>query len=747
MSKAMLAADAERTAGSRQVLRQVTLCWAELAAAIDGTRAGRGSTASNDARRLTETLCFLGLCRRQGLIGADGASLSGLESEAAWSAFGETYGDDLLGPHTVGAAVQGVWRALSVALSASRSRPELLGRIHECLLDRQLEAKAGGSVRIVSARPERKARGIFYTPPAIAAYIVQRALDGRGLRTDDSPFEMMLLDPACGSGHFLVAAARWLAGAARRAGISGIEREIAGQLHGADIDAEAVLIARRVVWLELLSSAGRPAPALGRELAQRLSQNIVPADILTESGRATTPEGQSTATSSIEPPGPAPWRQASFDLLLGNPPFHRELGHRCVLSRLARTDLGRRVSAPRMDLSYYFVHRGLELLKPGGRLAYVMPAYWTTSRGASNLRLVLRDAAHIDEITLLEGKRFFTSVSGRHMVLIVTNRPSNAPTLITGNRHPRMSFEKTPSQLFHGSQIDLEPPADRLLEKLALWPCLERLGKVRQGIVENPATITAKMIDRLDAHWRLGEGVFSLAPDEVTRLAIGPAEQNVLRPYYDLCDLGRYWIAPRASRTLIYSTAETWDRLEECPRLAAHLERFRPILDARRETRLGRRPWWHLHWPRAPDLWKRAKIVALQMARRPAVAPVTTPAYVSFSVNVFAPSSGTTEHLYYLAAILNSRLMWKWYRHRAKRRGVGLEINGHVLAATPVRRIDLADAAQRRRHDRLVELVGERMSSDSRAATALESAIDAAVYELYGLSDAEIATVEAATAE
>ena len=85
--------------------------------------------------------------------------------------------------------------------------------------------------------------------------------------------------------------------------------------------------------------------------------------------------------------------------------------------------------------------------------------------------------------------------------------------------------------------------------------------------------------------------------------------------------------------------------------------------------------------------------------------PVAEPTYVSFSVNVFVPAESTREHLNYITGILNSRLLWQWYRHHAKRRGIGLEINGHVLGATPVHMIDFSDRGQKDVHDKIVMLV------------------------------------------
>jgi hypothetical protein len=236
--------------------------------------------------------------------------------------------------------------------------------------------------------------------------------------------------------------------------------------------------------------------------------------------------------------------------------------------------------------------------------------------------------------------------------------------------------------------------------------------------------------------------VFVLRAEEASRLGLSDAESSLLRPYHVLADLGRYWIADSASRRLIYSTSRTWPEERQFPLLLGHLARFRALMEARRETRLGRRAWWHLHWPRAESIWPSAKLIAVQMGPRPAFVPAIGPAYVPFSVNVFVAGNSIPEHLYYLAGLLNSRLLWNWFRHHAKRRGVGLEINGHVLAATPIRRIDMAVPADRARHDKVVDLVSRRLELEQRQRATgalcpeiepLEAEIDRLVCELYGV--------------
>jgi len=184
-------------------------------------------------------------------------------------------------------------------------------------------------------------------------------------------------------------------------------------------------------------------------------------------------------------------------------------------------------------------------------------------------------------------------------------------------------------------------------------------------------------------------------------------------------------------------------------------------MDARRETQKQSNCWWHLHWPRDEHLWQAAKIISIQMGSRPSFVSAVRPTYVSFSTNVFVPNSRTKESLHYITGILNSRLLWKWYQHYAKRRGAGLEVNGNVLSRSPVRCIDFAKPDEVKEHIRVVELVQQmldlnrrlRIAKITHERTALERQIEATdreidrlVYELYGLSDEEIRTVEEATA-
>ena len=306
----------------------------------------------------------------------------------------------------------------------------------------------------------------------------------------------------------------------------------------------------------------------------------------------------------------------------------------------------------------------------------------------------LRDTVHVDEIFSCGKLKVFQHVSGQHMLIRVTNRTGSQPTtiklaesatqntaepFINGTIPPRV-FSKRSDQLFREGKVDIQPAPDTFLAKFEGCAALASLGIVRQGIAENPACINKKTNLRYGNRFDVGEGVFALRPDEVANLRLTEREQELLRPYHDLCDIDRYHLAAEPSLSLIYSTPSTCPDIREYPALCDHLSRFQPIMAARRETRKGTNSWWHLHWPRDEGIWKSAKILSVQMGRRPAFVPANRPVYVPFSVNVFVPHKNTRQHVNYVTGVLNSRVLWKWFQHHAKRRGAGLEINGHVLA-------------------------------------------------------------------
>jgi len=84
---------------------------------------------------------------------------------------------------------------------------DVLGAIYEDYIGHVLEEK-GAEVDIVSMLEERRKAGIYYTAPSLVEYIVRTCLSQKivGCRTTDEVSKIKVLDPAVGSGSFLIKA-------------------------------------------------------------------------------------------------------------------------------------------------------------------------------------------------------------------------------------------------------------------------------------------------------------------------------------------------------------------------------------------------------------------------------------------------------------------------------------------------------------------------------------------------------------
>ena len=158
---------------------------------------------------------------------------------------------------------------------------EQLGAVYETLLDYEPRVERG-AVSLQPGSGVRKATGTFYTPQPIADYLVRRTL-GPLVRdaTPDRILQLRVVDPAMGSGAFLVAACRFLAHAYEAALVRAggchatdvgdadrvaMRRTIAERvLYGVDLNPMAVQLARLSLWLATLA-ADRPLGFLDHRL-------------------------------------------------------------------------------------------------------------------------------------------------------------------------------------------------------------------------------------------------------------------------------------------------------------------------------------------------------------------------------------------------------------------------------------------------------------------------------------------------
>lgn len=151
---------------------------------------------------------------------------------------------------------------------------EELGSVYESLLELhpQLDVDAGTFTLETAAGNERKTTGSYYTPTSLIAVLLDSALDPvldeSAAKDAEAILEIRVCDPACGSGHFLVAAAHRIA--RRLASVRTGDEEpspeatrhalrdvVSRCLYGVDINPMAVELCKVSLWMEALDP-GRP---------------------------------------------------------------------------------------------------------------------------------------------------------------------------------------------------------------------------------------------------------------------------------------------------------------------------------------------------------------------------------------------------------------------------------------------------------------------------------------------------------
>ena len=168
---------------------------------------------------------------------------------------------------------------------------EELGSVYESLLELtpRLAEDGHGFAFVAGAETrgnQRKTTGSYYTPDSLVQALLASALDpvldrvqaeapGDGALAADALLGVRVLDPACGSGHFLLAAGRHIAGRVARlraGGTPGAEdyrhalRDVARAcLHGVDRNPMAVELAKVALWIETVEP-GKPLGFLDANL-------------------------------------------------------------------------------------------------------------------------------------------------------------------------------------------------------------------------------------------------------------------------------------------------------------------------------------------------------------------------------------------------------------------------------------------------------------------------------------------------
>lgn len=660
--------------------------------------------------------------------------------------------------------------------------PEILGSVYERFLGNTIVVN--GAQVAVEPKPEvKKARGVYYTPIYIVDYIVQRALGGLCHGKSPSALaKLRVLDPACGSGSFLLGALRFLFAEHVRAYVAQYEetgrvpcsplpqgrgrrktdpvaiykgpsddwqlttaekeRILTNNIYGVDIDPQAVEVTKLALLLKVLEGESddtiaaqlsiwkeRALPDLSKNI--RCGNSLISPDFRDEQQRALfeLDEDEQWKLNAFDWGSKAHGfgevlAAGGFDAVIGNPPYGFHQIHAQATKPYIRTHYT--VSRGSFEHYFLFYERSLRLLKKGGRHGFIVPVTWLTIPSADALREFILSGYALREICWLPELVFKNAKVNTLITLIERSLPSDVHVDI----HESLGFIEPPAESRTYQQQDFVKGGN----VIRIFEAADDTGVLRK--IQSRSITLGSLAEPCSGYnpYEVGKGK---APGGGAHTKETVKE----KPYHSTKCRGAAWkpeiVGRDLARYLVNITGERWIK-------------YGPWLAAARDP--------------ANFVGRRLLIQEITGGREKRIVAAFHDGELYHSRDVIPVRlTKPWPHGYFLLAILNSTL-GSWYHHRVSPKAKK-QLFPKVLVSDvrdfPIPAIDRSTKRDVEAHDRVVALVTQILSTrlemaSARApgrreqleqkAEALDRSIDNAVFGLFALSPDEIKMVEAGLA-
>ncbi len=673
---------------------------------------------------------------------------------------------------------------------------DILGQVYEQFLGKVI--RLSGQSAKVEEKPEvRKAGGVYYTPTYIVDYIVRQTL-GRLLEhhapDPTGPVSRLrVLDPACGSGSFLLGAyqylldwhlrgylaapSRWSKGRNRtlhqtangtyHLTLAERKRILLDNLYGVDIDPQAVEVTKLSLLLKVLEDtpdalsgqltlfAERVLPDLGDNI--KCGNSLIGPDFYGGAQMALFDIGEQLRINAFD------WATefgdvmgaGGFDAVIGNPPYIRIQ----TMKEWAPVEVEfykrayRAAGKGNYDIYVVFVEKALSLLNPRGRMGYILPHKFFNAQYGEPLRGLIAEGRHLSEVVHFGHQQVFAGAT-TYTCLLFLNKVgadefnfANVNNLDDWRRDGRALTGILPASEATGYEWNFNISEGKgLLERLAnKYPHLGDVAdRIFQGlvtgadkvfIVENPSDLESDLLKPL------------LRTNSLTPYNYPSIDSYILFPYF--LEHGKAKLIPDKELRKRYPL--TW----------RYLKSKESVLRNREKGKWNHEQWYAFGRSQNLNQMDETKLIIQVMALKPTVI------YDDRSLYMTGGGSGpfygirlkdSQMSLHYLMGILNSKLFGFIIKSQSTvMRGGYVKYSKQYIESAPIRPIDFTDPTDAARHEQMVALVQRMLDLHKQLAaernpqvkTVLQRQIDATdgqidrlVYELYGLTEEEVRIVK-----
>ncbi|MGH7770636.1 MAG: Eco57I restriction-modification methylase domain-containing protein [Candidatus Binatia bacterium] len=629
---------------------------------------------------------------------------------------------------------------------------DILGNVYEQFLGKVIRLTPGHHA-VVEEKPEvKKAGGVYYTPAYIVDYIVKNTV-GK-LCEGKNPKQLSgvrVLDPACGSGSFLIGAYTYLLNYHRDwyvndgpqkhtkeiyQGTGGQwllttqekKRILLNNIYGVDIDSQAVEVTKLSLLLRVLEGESeetigkslklfreRALPDLGNNI--KCGNSLIGPDFYQNQQMSLLDEEERYRINVFDWNAEFPeiMKSSGFHTVIGNPPYIRVRFFKDFYpEQVNYLESKYRCATHVWDIYLLFFERAIELTRKDGRVGFIVPIQTLHQPNCESLRKLLLEETSISSVADLSRLRIFQGAIIKNCILVCKK-----------SRHP-------------DARIDLFAPnlPEQLSEKpKGIWP--------QKALSNNPGfsfkldlmSSKSHLCEKIEARsWRLDElcyvtfGLRSSAKGVgqggKDRLITSSGKTRDARPYLEGRDIKRYATYP-TGRFIRYIPSEMYS-------------------------------------PRSPLLFETKKIISQSMLSKMQLVATLDEAsyYVEQSLVCIIPHGILTQvtppeavPLEFILGIINSRLESFYFATRI----IDYSLGGGLIHATPGSQTKLlVPRVPKPRIDKMILLVEQMLELHKqlqsaknpndktrlqREIEATDHQIDQLVYELYDLTEEEIRIV------